>query len=77
MTIHKNTAQNGQPAVCGGRRPGDAISRGVHFYYKAFSLPVHNAARPRLTKELEAQFAERARLEKEIKANLERLVYGK
>ena len=49
---------NGQPAVCGGRRPGDAISRGVQFYYKAFSLPVNSAARPRLTVELEAQIRE-------------------
>ncbi len=31
----------------------------------------------RLMAELEAQFAESARLEKEIKANLEKLVYGK
>jgi len=65
-TIHKNTAQNGQPAVYGGRWPGDAISRGVHVYYKAFSLPVHNAARLRLTAELEAQ----------IRESLKRVMYG-
>ncbi|MFZ5808049.1 MAG: hypothetical protein ACOY16_02105 [Chloroflexota bacterium] len=58
MTIHKNTAQNGQPAVCGGRRPGDAISRGVHFDYRALLLPVKSATRPRLAAEPEAQMAE-------------------
>ena len=71
--IRKNAVQNGQPALHGGRRPGDAISRGVHFYYKAFSLPVHNAARPRLTKELKAQFAESARLEAQIRESLKRV----
>jgi hypothetical protein len=71
--IRKNAVKKKQPAVWVGRRTGDAISRGVHFYYKAFSLPVHNAARPRLTKELKAQFAESARLEAQIRESLKRV----
>jgi len=67
---------NGQPAVCGGRRPGDAISRGVHSYYRGFLLPVNSVARPRLTAELEAQFAESARLEAQIRESLKRVMYG-
>jgi len=35
-----------------------------------------NAARPRLTAELEAQFAESARLEAQIRESLKRVTYG-
>lgn len=75
-TIRRNAAQKGQPAVYGGRRPGDAISRGVYSYYRRFLLPVNGSARPRLTAELEAQFAESARLETQIRENLKRVAYG-
>jgi len=67
---------NGQPAVSGGRRPGDAISRGVYLYYKAFLMPVNSVARVGLKAELEAQFAEVARLEVQIRESLKRLAYG-
>jgi hypothetical protein len=65
-TIHKNTAQNGKPAVWVGRRPRDAISRGVHFDYRTLLLPVKSAALPQRTVELEAQ----------IRESLKRVTYG-
>jgi len=68
----------GQPALSGGRRPGDAISRGVCFHY-TWSEHFVNKSEPfaqmmaRLTKELEAQFEESAKLENIIRQNLRRI----
>jgi hypothetical protein len=58
----------GQPALSGGRRPGDAISRGVCFYY-TWGWHFVNKSEPfaqkmsRLTQQLEEL----------IRANLKRL----
>jgi len=39
-------------------------------------LPVNSAARPRLTAEQGAQFAESARLEAQIRESLKKVTYG-
>jgi hypothetical protein len=67
-----NSHIKGQPAISGGRRPGDAISRGVCLCCIQF-YKVVNMRRARLTKELEAQFEESKKLEEQIRANLKRL----
>ncbi len=59
---------NGQPAVCGGRRPRDAISGGVFFIitiYNFLSIAGWRAAQ-----------AEARRLDAAIEANLRELGYG-
>jgi len=67
-----NSHIKGQPAISGGRRPEDAISRGVYLYCIQF-YKVVNMRLARLTEELEAQLEESEELEEMILDNLKRL----
>jgi len=82
MTLSTITSRlfKGQPALSGGRRPGDAISRGVCLHY-TWSGHFVNKTKPfaqkmaRLTAELEGQFEESDKSQKSIRSGLGNLKY--